>query len=309
MISAADLHVIAVISNPVRYRSRVRLFREFQARMAASGATLWVVEATFGEREPTVLDASDPRHIQVRCDHELWLKENLINIGARSLPADARYVMWLDGDVSFERADWAHETVEYLQHYPVVQPFSHVVDYGPQGEVLELQKSFAYCHRQGDRLGPKNRLGGWKYGGPFWHPGYACAWRMSTWNAVGGMIDRAVMGAADYHMACALIGRGEVSMPAGVSASYRDMVMAWQARAETAVGGDIGYLPGTIHHGFHGWKADRKYQDRWQILIGNDYDPNRDVGYDRFGVLQWTTPKRRLIDEARAYFRARNEDA
>ena len=306
---ASDLHVIAVISNPVRYRSRVRLMQEFQARMAAAGVTLWVVEATFGERPAAALDSANPRHIQVRCDSELWLKENLVNVGARHLPADARYVMWCDADVSFQRADWATETIEALQHYPVVQPFSHVIDYGPHGEVLELQKSFGFCYRQGDKLGAQNRLGGWKYGGPFWHPGYAFAWRMDAWNAVGGMIDRAIMGAGDYHMACALIGRAEVSLPPGLHANYVDMVHAWADRADAVVRGELGYLPGTLHHFFHGWKGDRNYQPRWRILTDNDYDPSRDVTYDRAGVLQWSTSKRQLIREAHDYFRVRNEDA
>jgi hypothetical protein len=309
MISAADLHVIAVVSNPVRYRSRVRLFRDFIPRIEASGATLWVVEATFGEREPSVVDAGNPRHIRVRCDSELWLKENLINVGARHAPPDAKYIGWVDGDVAFQRDDWASEVVEYLQHYDVVQPFSHVIDYGPQGEVMQTHKGFAYCHRQGARLGPGNRLGGHRYGGPYWHPGYAWFWRMDAWNAVGGMIDRAVMGAGDHHMACALIGQGEQSYPGGVHRNYKDMVLGWQARAEAAVKGNIGYLPGTIHHHFHGHKADRRYVQRWDILTGNAYDPQRDVALDRHGVLQWATDKRRLIDQARDYFRARNEDA
>jgi hypothetical protein len=41
----SDLHVIAVISNPVRYQSRIRLFKEFMEQMELSGVTLWVVEA------------------------------------------------------------------------------------------------------------------------------------------------------------------------------------------------------------------------------------------------------------------------
>jgi hypothetical protein len=307
-MNPALLHVIAVISNPVRYRSRVRLMKEFMGRLQASGVTLWVVEATFGERAPSVLDPSNPRHIAVRCDHELWLKENLINVGARVLPTDVRYVMWCDGDIAFQREDWASETLEALQHHPVVQPFSHVVDFGPSTEILETHKGFAYCYRMGDRLGPQNKLGNWIYGGPYWHPGYAFAFRMEAWNRLGGLLDRAIMGAADYHMACALIGQADYSYPQTVNRNYREMIKAWEARAEASVGRDIGFVPGTVLHYYHGSKSLRRYTERWDVIVGNDFDPTRDVAYDRHGVLQWTTGKRRLIDQSRDYFRERQED-
>ena len=312
MAHASDLHVISVISNPVRYATRVRLFREFMVRMDAAGVTHWIVEAVFGERETSVLDPAYPRHIRVRCDHEIWLKENLINVAARHLPDDARYVMWADGDIRFERDDWAAETVEYLQHYDAVQPFSHAIDYGPHGEVLETHKGFAYCYVKGRELGEKNRLGGWKYGGPYWHPGYAFAFCMDAWNGLGGMIDRGICGAGDYHMACALIGRGDFSHPGSVHPNYRHMVEVWQNRAESVVRRNIGYLPGTIHHGYHGAKADRRYVERWDILTQNDFDPYRDVAYDRHGVLQLTVSHdergRRIRDQLRSYFRTRRED-
>jgi hypothetical protein len=43
------------------------------------------------------------------------------------------------------------DTLNALQHHPVVQPFSHVIDLGPHGEALETHKGFAYCHLQGDQ--------------------------------------------------------------------------------------------------------------------------------------------------------------
>jgi hypothetical protein len=309
------LHVISVISNPVRYRTRIKLFKETMERMKVPGVVHWIVEASFGHRPASVIDPDNPHHIHVRCDHELWLKENLINVGARHLPHDAKYLMWLDGDVRFEREDWAQETIEALQHHAVVQPFSDVVDYGPHGEILERHRGFFYCWLKGLDLGPKNRLCGWKYGGPYWHPGYACAFRMDAWNALGGMIDRAICGSADYHMACALIGQAARSYPGTVHKHYKHMIGEWQRRAHHAVGQNIGYVPGTVHHHFHGHKADRKYRERWSILIDNNYDPYSDVCLDRQGVLQFAAghhhdPRmRKMVGELRAYFRGRDEDA
>lgn len=315
------LHVISVISNPVRYKTRVKLFKEFMARMEATpGVTLWVVEATFGKRPPTVADPKNPHHIIVRADCELWHKENLINIGASRLPDDAEYVMWCDGDVAFQDANWAHETVEALQHYAVVQPFSHAIEYGPNGQPLDepnhshQHKGFVYCWERGEKLGHKNKLCGWKYGGPYWHPGYAFAFRMDVWNALGGMIDKAICGSADFHMACALIGQVERSHPGNIHPNYKHMLLQWQRRAHHAVGQNIGFIPGTIHHFFHGRKADRKYRERWAILFENGFDPYSDVHHDSKGVLQFPAghrhdPRmRKMVSDLRGYFRTRDED-
>jgi hypothetical protein len=233
----------------------------------------------------------------------------MIDVAAAQVPNHADGIMWCDADIAFQREDWAKETLEYLQHYKAIQPFPNVIDYGPQSEVMETHKGFAYCYRMKDRLGARNRLGGWRYGGPYWHPGYAWAYRPKAWSECGGMLDRAILGAGDYHMACALIGQVEFSYPGNVTEGYKRMCHAWQDRAEAAVERNIGYLPGAVHHFFHGHKADRKYVERWDVITGYKYDPERDVSYDRRGVLQWSTDKRGLIDGCRDYFRQRNEDA
>lgn len=303
MIRAEDLHVISVISNPVRFQSRTRLFREHMDRCASSAATHWFIEASFGERGYEATKASDPHHIQVRSDHEIWLKENLINKAVSQLPADWKYVMWLDGDVEFLQPNWAEETVQALQHYQVCQPFSHVLDMGPTTEGLTrfLHEGFGYCATRG--LKPKNEYG------VYMHPGYAWAWRREAWDAVGGMLERGICGSGDDHMAKSLLGCADASMPPGIHPNYRAMVKAWETRAE-ALKRDVGYVSGTILHHFHGFKADRKYWDRWDILKAHDYDPETDVVKGDDGILRLAdNGKHGLRDALRSYFRSRNEDA
>jgi hypothetical protein len=86
----------------------------------------------------------------------------------------------------------------------------------------------------------------------------------------------------------------------------------WQKRAKRVVGGDIGYVPGTVRHHYHGKKSDRRYRERWQVLTGNDYDPYTDVYHDRMGVLRLAHPESergvRLKEELREYFSLRRED-
>ena len=303
MIRASDLHVISVISNPVRFESRVRLFREHMDRCATSGATHWFIEAAFGERPYEVTKASDPQHLQVRCDHELWLKENLINKAVAALPADWKYVMWLDGDVQFVRPDWATEVVHGLQHYQALQPFSHVLDMGPKTDGLTnyLHQGFGFLATQG--LLPGNSYG------TYMHPGYAWAWRREAFDAVGGMLERGICGSGDDHMAKSLLGQADQSMPPGLHPNYVAMVKGWEARA-AALKRDVGFVPGTILHHFHGYKVDRSYWGRWDILKANNYDPDADVVKGDDGLLRLAdNGKFGLRDGLRTYFRQRNEDA
>lgn len=296
----SDLHVIAVMSNPMRYHSRVRLMKEFLARMAKSGCTMWFVEATFGERGPQVADANNPNHIILRSDDEIWLKESMVNVARNRLPADAKYIMWCDGDIEFARDNWAEEVLHHLQHYHTVQPFSDVIDLGKFDESLETHTGFAKMYEDGHPFTPGK--------GTFWHPGYAWAWRASAWDAVGGMIDRAICGAADHHMAAALIGHVDWTVPGNVHANYKKMVADWQAKAE-AFKGNHGHVMGTIMHHYHGPKAKRYYVERWGILTENDYDPDVDVVIDKQGLISLTGNKPKLRRDLRKYMGARDEDA
>jgi hypothetical protein len=319
-----DFYVIAVMTNPERFKTRARLFKEFMERMKKYGVNLFIVEGAFGNREFEVTDPSNPRHIQIRTESELWHKENLVNIGISRLPASWKYVAWIDGDIDFIRPDWALETVHELQHHPVVQLFEDAIDTGPEHEILNVYKGFAYCYKNklprkvkaGEKVNLKGvadvdypyYYGGYTSPGTYWHPGYAWAATRNAINTIGGLFDTAIIGAGDHHMACALIGEGEKSIPRDISKQYRATVMAWQARAER-LHHNIGYVKGTIYHFWHGKKRNRKYKERWSILIDNNFNPATDIHKDWQGVLTLYPGHEKLRDDIREYFQSRNEDS
>ena len=110
-------------------------------------------------------------------------------------------------------------------------------------------------------------------------------------------------------MACALVGRAEASLPRGLAPSYRRTVLNWQERAARVVAGDLGYVPGTIRHHWHGRAVDRRYQERWDILRNHGYDPDRDLRRNVHGVLELDGRNPGLRDGLRSYFRQRSDDA
>jgi hypothetical protein len=296
-------HVIAVVSNPVRYQSRYRLFKEFEQHMKESGANLTIVEVQNGLRSFTVTDHSNQDHVQLRTEDELWIKENMINLGiqhiSRKYPS-WKYVAWVDADIQFVRKDWVEETIQRLQTCHWVQMFQTAIDMGPTGEALHIHQGFVWSWWQGHVYKP---------GYVNWHPGYCWAATREAITGVGGLLDRAILGSADRHMAMSLIGRGSESYNHGVHSNYKHMVKTWENRAKCYVKQDIGYVPGTILHAFHGSKRNRLYQERWKILVDNQYDPYVDVYPDPQGVLRLEDDKIELRDAIKRYFQSRNEDS
>jgi hypothetical protein len=299
------LHVVCCISNPVRYNSRYALYKRFNAEMKAAGANLLTVEAAFGDRVHEITPPEYGKHLQLRTNTELWHKENALNLGIATLPGNADYIAWVDADVSFLNPNWITETIEALQHYPIVQMFESAVDETHTGAVHNVYQSFASSFVKGLPLGP----GAGGYYGSYWHSGFAWAATREAFEELGGLPDFCIVGSADHHLANALIGRVEVSLPAPINKNYSDMVFAIQDRAKAGhIMNNIGYVPGSLAHHFHGPKTKRGYQSRWSILQKWDFDPILDIARDAQGLWQLTKRGLRMQNDLRAYFRSRDED-
>lgn len=301
-----DFHVITMISNTVRYESRYRLYREFAARMAKANVNLWTVEIAFGERPFTITDPNNPRHLQLRSLNELWHKERALNLLIQRMTQQFpnwKYVAWLDADIDFYSPHWLGETVHMLQHYEVVQMFQNAVDLGPNGETIHVHNGFAYSYRTGRTF---------QQGYTNWHPGFAWAMTREAYDKVP-ILDFAILGSADRHMAGAWIGRVEETVSGDMSGPYLRELQDYQRDCERWIRRDIGYVPGTILHYWHGRKRDRRYQDRWKILTELQFDPDRDIRADSYGLWQLVDhgDKRsiELRDRIRDYFRMRHEDS
>jgi hypothetical protein len=312
----APLYVVTCISDPKRYRSRYHLYRRFEKYIADSGAILYTIELAFQDREFEITHAGNPRHIQVRSTSELWHKENLLNLLIQRLPPDWKYVAWIDADIEFVRPDWVYETVHLLQHYDIIQMFSQAADLDPDFQLLNgIREGIINAWEQSQRgpISMHSPYGGYGgYGAGTKHPGYAWAARRSALDLLGGLIDWAVVGSADWHMAAALVGQVHVSLsPSLFSACpvYVQWCLDWQDRAIKHLRYNVGCMDGLIMHYWHGKKTDRKYSNRWHILVENEFDPLVDLKRDWQGVWQLTDHNTRLRDDIRAYLESRNEDS
>lgn len=315
MIDISKFYVISVCSNPIRYETRWKLFRNFEKHMADVGAKLIVVEQAFGDREFQLTQRDNPMHVQVRTRSELWHKENMINLGINYLTQidpGWQYVAWIDGDIHFQRPDIISETAHQLQHYDWVQMFSHAIDLGPELQPLKTHSGFMWSYQQNNFCPPKGPGNGgyYAYKTGFWHPGYAWAARRRAFNRVS-LLDIGILGAGDHHMALSLIGAAPKSLPHNVTRGYREAVMGWQDLVISEFKMNVGYVPGTITHYWHGSKNNRKYVERWKVIVENKFDPSTDLFRDGQGLYVLATNNHRQIrlrNQIRQYFRQRNED-
>ena len=308
------LHVVTAVFNPCRWQSRIRLARDFIGQMRQAGLPLTVVETAYGNQPFELADIPDIRHVPTRAATPLWCREAAINVGIRSLPPDTRYVAWIDADITFERRDWAAETIAALQTYAVVQPWSEALDLGPDGEPMEVWG--AHVRTSFGRVWCENgRLPNWRKqmeaGEPYTvpHSGYAWAATMGFLNAVGLLLDTEIVGGADIRMALGVVGRKDLSLRPFKNPSHRAHIAAWCDRAFRYGEARLGYVPGRIAHTWHGDKSKRLHRERFGILNNFQFDPATDIYCNRWGITELAGNKPEMQRAIEAYFRHRDEDA
>lgn len=307
-------HVITMISNPMRYGSRVKLFRKFEKHIHEHTPNLWVCELQNGSRPFTVTEQDNPQHLQLRTESVLWHKENCLNLIIQKLPSDWENVVWIDADIRFENlgqvdeetgdryGDWLEEIIQELQISKVVQCFETAIDLGPNGEALAIHKSFMSQYVRNGYIHPDKPYSAY-------HPGFCWAARRSAIDAIGGLYDRSILGSGDRNMAMALIGKVALSYNDQISESYKRDLADYERECTQNIRFNVGFVKGTIFHDWHGRKKDRRYADRWKILVKHEYDPDRDIKRDWQGVYCFTERKPYLEADVKSYFSSRNEDS
>ena len=311
MFNLGLLDVVSVYDNHLRWTSRLSNFQRFEQGMIDAGVRLTTVELAYGDRPFDLSDREGVRRVRLRTDSVCWRKENLQNIGVVAI-SDMQYVALIDGDMLFHDEAWVEQTLHALQLHKAVQISSDIIWLGPRNEFVGHGKSFMHWYLRSRRAQGEGQY--WHKAGPvemldFGYPGAAWAYRRAAFDAMGGLLDVCLLGAADYHMAYGHFDMADLLLSDNdYTSQYRDVLRAWKARARGAIQEDIGLVPGIVFHLWHGPLKARRYSTREQILIRNHYDPNVDIVRRRDGLIELAGNKPRLRDDTRAYFAERNED-
>lgn len=355
------LWCVVPVHNPWRWKSRYRHTDRAIKHFIDSGAVVVLVETAFNRREFVYADSGlhgtvancgihgEFRHqyVPLRSPSELWLKENMINIGVQRIPdPNWEQVAWLDSDVIFARPNWVGETIHKLQHYSFLQMFSQARDLGPNYEMLGVD----YPHAQGigfvsaweqghikstvtpEILADLENLQGaldaakrtflqleediegyyGKMGEKRLFPGLAWACTRQAWEDVGGLLDVAIWGGADWHMSHAMIEKTEGMMRNDLHRNYKKIVDQWYQRCRTHIRRNVGTMDGVIFHNWHGKKTQRGYNTKHSLLSRFGFDPMRHLKRDSQGLWQLhddrSTAFVQIRDMMRRIAKERNED-
>ena len=295
------LNVVAVISNPCQYATRYRTFKEFLQRMSYDETVdVYVVELIYPGQSYVVTDSADPKHLQLKTDVPIWHKENMINLAVQHLlPKEWKAFAWVDGDLEFESNTWAVDTLKVLNGTrDIVQLFSHCVDMDKEQSAMGMFSSFGYNYSK--------NLSRNKDGVNFWHPGYAWAMTRMAYERVGGLYEMGILGSGDTVMALAIIDKVANTIISTYHEDYKTSMLQWQEKAKSL---RLGYTPGVILHHYHGLKKNRRYVERWQILVEHKYSPLQHMKKDGIGILVPTESFTEEFKEAiMNYFVQRLED-
>jgi hypothetical protein len=295
------LHVVTVISNPCQFARRYILAREFIARMAQEqNIILYVVELAYNNQDFHLTDKKNKRHLQLRGEIPLWHKENMINIGIKKLlPANWKAVAWIDADIEIESTTWASDALKVLNGCrDVVQLFSHAIDMDKRENAMSIFPSFGFQYSKGSAYGGT--------GINMWHPGFAWACTRKAYDKMGGLYEKSILGAGDHNMSFSFLGKGVTSINVDTTDDYKESVEEFNSNAKML---RLGYVPGLLRHHFHGSKKNRKYSERWAILVDNQYMPSLHVTKNKDGLLIPSKDcPQKMLDEILTYFKERNED-
>ena len=271
------LNVIIVISNPCLYAKRYILAKEFIRRMEdEEHVNLYIVELVYGDQKFILTSKNNKSHLQLKTTTPLWHKENMINLGVKYLlPKDYKAFAWVDADVDFDSSTWALDTLKILNGYKdVVQLFSHCVDMNKIGETMNVFSSFGYNFEKNKKYSTK--------GFDYWHPGYAWAITRKAYEKIGGLYEKSILGSGDNIMALSLINKCDKMTNVKYSADFNGDMFNYQKKMQNL---RLGYVPGIIHHHYHGSKVNRRYVERTKVLIDYQYSPLTQIGYDSVGVI------------------------
>ena len=298
------LYVILPYFNFCNSTRRKKLFIEFTDRIKKTdNIKIVIAEATIDGNGYDLDSQSDDifMHLGFKLKHQLWCKENIINLAIEKLPSSWEYVAWIDADITFLNDTWVFDTLEELKRYDFIQLFQTAVHLGPENESFKIDKSFGYMHQKSNT----DWIPSAKYG--FWHCGFAWACTKQAYTRLNGLIDYAILGASDHHMALAFIQKVKSSYPGGMHKEYierlhdfQDLVRIYKI--------SLGYIPGTILHHWHGRLEDRKYVERWDIFTKHNFNPAVDLIKTEDGLIQLSEIGERMEEDLKQYFIDRNED-
>jgi len=233
--------------------------------------------------------------IKIRADYSnvLWQKERCLNIAIENLKSHTDSIAWIDTDIIFSNNNLIEDTNKALNRYKVVQLFDKCFErptVNPYHNNISLGKKIV------DNIDIK-----------FPAIGFCWAFRRDI-LIEDRLYDLDPVGNSDVLQMLTWMGTWNHKTIINLNSGYRKEFLLWAWNSYEKVQGDIGYVPGTIEHLYHGDQYYRQYHKRNDILIRNNFLPSRDLRIDQNGL--YSIPyKPSIISDIKEYLdiRAKHE--
>ncbi len=315
------LNVICVISNPCNYKRRIILAKIFIEHMLKTkNVNLFVVECIYPKLNQTyqITDSNNPNHLQLTADTILWTKENMINVAvAKLLPSDYKAFAFLDADLHFMNTNWADDTLKALNSCDILQPFENGYNLNKFNKIDNTslnKKNYSICYlwlntNNKNNMMLKNKdLENIKP--EFCHPGWGWAITRTAYEKIGGIYDLGIIGGGDAILANSIMCKNYMKLKSPFNRCSIPFLKSLYDYQIKCYGLKVGYISGTVHHYYHGSLENRKYTNRWDILVFNNFNPYLFLTKNESGMYKATKyfPDS-LENEIIKYFKERNEDS
>ena len=301
---------ITTFFNPLQHKNKKENYDVFRSSSSKQGLKLVCVELAFGDKPFELTKDDADVLVQIRGKDVMWQKERLMNIALDYLPNDCNKIIWIDCDILFENGSWVKETAKLLESYNVVQCFSQIVRLskgvkripknfkGKSGRYEnQVSTGMGYYHAKGGKFG-KNM--------PYLLPGFVFAGRRRIFDKLK-FFDCHIIGSGDSFMVNAFYNEDIISFDNIPSEEFRLVMQQWRERMYGEVKGSVYYTRGKIFHLWHGNTKNRFYQIRQNIVIRENFDPNKDIRVGKSGCWEWASNKPKLHSQINQYFYLRNE--
>lgn len=282
------IYVIIPYENPGNYATRERLFVEAVDRfLAYPGVRVVTVELSYPGQCLVRLARPRVHRCCVRGTDVMFHKENLINIGMRTLPPGSKFA-WVDADVALVRPDWVAATERALDRYKVVQLFSFAQDLDPSYvPFTPLPGAVVNC-----------MVNEYKPGIVCW--GFAWA---STLGIVTELPDTAVLNGGDEWF-------GRLCLGLGVSPDKFPITRLKER--PRCYSYEVGFVPGLCLHYWHGSRKFRQGlpSELQPHALQTFGDISGWLQENKDGVYEFREDvPTELREKLRQYFQARQEDS
>jgi hypothetical protein len=289
------MNIITVYYNFANYKSRYESsLKCIQYLNQIPNINLYIIELAYCDQQYVLTDKNNKNHLQLRCNHPLWHKENLINIGiTKLLPKDWEYVAWIDCNVHFENSDFVKKTLNKLQEYDFVQMFSTLkcIEYNSE-KYTEYGSLMYYVS--------KNEYS------PTLKPGGAWACTKKGYNSIGKLYDKSLC-ESDCILAHALGLHRNYHMSAKNCKYLCDVDLYVNNIIKQQL--KVSYVDNIMVYYWHGNQENRKYHlFRHKMLTKIKYDPDFFTYDGNCLLIPSDLCPLIVLNEFKKYFESRQED-